>query len=201
MIAAVAARAGHAHRRAPAGATGACAGFPTAAMDPSTPLEEERPSKTQRKRDMHDLQALGERLVALNPAQLKRVPVPERLLEAIELARRLSRREARRRQLQFIGRLMRDVDPEPIRAALAVVGGESRASAELMHRCEHLRDRLLEDDGALTGFLQAHPGADPQWLRAKIRAAREEREHGRPPAHARELYRWLHEALLREAFP
>jgi ribosome-associated protein len=77
-----------------------------------------RPSKTERKRAMHELQALGEELCGVDPAWLAELALPESLADAIERARGITRHEARRRQLQFIGRLMRDVDPEPIRAAL-----------------------------------------------------------------------------------
>ena len=75
------------------------------------------------------------------------------------------------------------------------VTGESRAAVALMHQAERWRDRLLEDDAALTEFVAAHPAADVQWLRAAIRAARREIAAGQAPRHARELYRWLHEQL------
>jgi ribosome-associated protein len=82
-----------------------------------------RPSKTQLKRQMHDLQRLGERLVRLSPVQLARIELPEPLREQIELARRITAREALRRQLQYIGRLMRKADAEAIGAALADLNG------------------------------------------------------------------------------
>ncbi len=169
-------------------------------MNPATELPpEERPSKSQRKRDSHDLQKLGAELVALGAAQLDRIELPERLREAVVFARGLTAHEARRRQLQFIGKLMRSADAPAIRAAVDAARGDSRASVEVMHRCEQLRERLLDDDDALTGFLAAHPGVDPQWLRAKLRAARHERTQGQPPRHARAIYRWLHELLTAEA--
>ena len=95
----------------------------TAAAEPL-----ERPSKTQLKRQMHELQRLGERLVALPSTQLARIELPEALLEQIELARRIRSREALRRQLQYVGRLMREVDAEAIRAALAAVTGRPEAA-------------------------------------------------------------------------
>lgn len=82
---------------------------------------DERPSKSQRKREMHELQALGERLVALPEARLRAMPLPPELLDAVLEARAISARGGRKRQLQYIGRLMREVDAEPIRAALAAV--------------------------------------------------------------------------------
>jgi ribosome-associated protein len=162
---------------------------------------QQRPSKTQLKRQMHEAQRLGQRLVGLAPAQLQRIELPEQLRDQIDLARRITGREALRRQVQYIGRLMRDVDVEAIRARLAIVCGESEAVVGLMHRCERLREQLLSDDQALTEFVSTHREVDAQWLHAKIRAARRERNDGTPPRHLRELYRWLHQQLLAEAAP
>ncbi|HXF47329.1 MAG TPA: ribosome biogenesis factor YjgA [Burkholderiaceae bacterium] len=160
--------------------------------------DDARPSKSQRKREMDALQALGVQLLRLNAAQLARLDLPESLREALAAAHRITSHEGRRRQLQYIGRLMRTIDPAPLQQALAAATGASRAAVALMHRCERLRDRLLEDDAALTEFIAAHPGVDAQRLRATIRAARRERTQGQPPRHARELYRWLHQTLSTE---
>ena len=89
----------------------------------------ERPSKTQLKRQMHELQRLGERLAALTPAQLARIELPEALREQIELTRRITAREALRRQLQYVGRLMRQADADAIRAALVDIGGKAGAAS------------------------------------------------------------------------
>ena len=148
---------------------------------------------------MHELQRLGQRLVELPAVQLQRIELPERLLDQIELARRIKGREAQRRQLQYIGRLMREADVESIRSRLSAVLGDSEAAVGLMHRCERLREQLLADDQALTQFLSDHRDVDAQWLNAKIRAARRERDDGTPPRHLRELYRWLHHQLLAQA--
>ncbi len=153
----------------------------------------ERPSKTQRKKEMHALQDLGARLVALNAEQLRRLDLPERLLEAIMAAQRITAHEGRRRQMQYIGKLMRTVDAAPITAALDALGGDSRAAVALMHRCERWRDRLLSDENALTELVAEHPSIDVQALRAMIRAARRERDQQQPPKQSRLLYRWLHE--------
>jgi ribosome-associated protein len=160
---------------------------------PSPP--DEKPSKSQRKREMHARQDLGARLVDLGAETLRRMELPEALNEAIGQAQRIRSHEARRRQLQYIGRLMRDSDADAIQARLDQLTGASRASVALMHRCERLRDELVADETALAPFLAAHPGVDVQWLRTKLRAARAERAQGKPPRHARELYRWLHEFL------
>ncbi len=85
------------------------------------PLPDEKPSKTQRKREMHGLQALGESLVALEDDEIDRLPIDERLADAVRAARSIRSHEGRRRQLQFIGRLMRDVDADALRAALAEI--------------------------------------------------------------------------------
>jgi ribosome-associated protein len=165
------------------------------------PVDEdaERPSKSQRKRDMHALQALGAQLLELNAAQLERIDLPEGLREALAFARTITSHEARRRQLQYIGKLMRNVEGEAIRAAFERATGDSRAATALMHRCERLRERLLADDDALTEFVAAHPRADVQRLRATIRAARRELAAGHAPRHARELYRALHALLEQES--
>jgi ribosome-associated protein len=154
-----------------------------------------RPSKTRRKQEMTALQQLGEDLLRLNPAQLARIDLPEALRDALRETHRITAHEGRRRQLQYIGRLMRQVDPEPIRRALDDATGASRAAVALMHRCERLRDRLIDDDVALTDFLSEHPHVDAQHVRALIRAARKDLATSAPPKHARDLYRWLHETL------
>jgi ribosome-associated protein len=148
-------------------------------------------SKTRRKREMLDLQALGGALAALPEAQLARLQLPEELREAILEARRIRSHEAKRRQMQYIGRLMREVDAQPIRAQLAAVEGSSAQAAAAHRRLEAWRERLLEDDSALTDFAAAHPGADLQALRTVIRNSRQEQKQGKPPRAYRELFRML----------
>ena len=97
--------------------------------------------------------------------------------------------------MQYLGKLMRHADADAIRVALERVTGESRAAVSLMHRAETWRDRLLDDDDALTAFIAEHPDAETQWLRSAIRGARRERELQQPPKHARELYRRLYQHL------
>ena len=157
--------------------------------------DEEKPSKTQRKREMHELQALGARLVELNSEQLVAVGLPEHLREAVEFARRTTKHEARRRQLQYIGRLMRAVDPEPIREKLKVWDGVSTEETTRVHRIERWREKLLGDDGTIGALVHAHPGVDTQRLRTLVRNAREERTAGRPPRAYRELFRALRDII------
>lgn len=163
--------------------------------DAATGAPGERPSKTRRKQEVHALQALGERLAQLNRAQIERLALPEELREAVLFAQQVTSHEGRRRQLQYVGKLMRRADADAIRAGIDRVTGASRAAVTLMHRAELWRERLLADDGALTDLIAQHPQADVQWLRATIRAARRDQKDGRAPRHARELYRWLHDCL------
>jgi ribosome-associated protein len=156
---------------------------------------EEKPSKTERKRAMHELQALGERLVGLNPEQLAAIALPEDLHDAVEQARGITKHEARRRQMQYIGRLMRAVDPEPIREKLKVWDGISTEETARVHRIERWREELIEDDGAIGALVHAHPGIDTQRLRALVRNARAERNAGRPPRAFRELFRALRDII------
>ena len=140
---------------------------------------------------MLDLQSLGAALVALPESQLNGLGLQSPLLDAVMEAKRITSHEAKRRQLQYVGRLMREVDPEPIRAALAAVEGSSAQAAAAHRRLEALRERLLADDEALTRFALEHPGADLQELRALIRNARREQKEAKPPRAFRELFRVL----------
>ena len=151
-------------------------------------------SKTRRKQQMHELQALGAALVALAPAQLEAIALPEELAQAVRAAQRIASHEARRRQIQYIGRLMRALDPEPVRAALAEIDGRSAVARARQHRVEHWRERLVGDDAALTEYARTHPGADLQALRALIRNARREILETRVPRAQRELFRVLRKA-------
>ncbi|HXU53342.1 MAG TPA: ribosome biogenesis factor YjgA [Casimicrobiaceae bacterium] len=148
-------------------------------------------SKTQRKREMHDLQALGAALAALDAAHLAAFDLPERLVDALNDLRTITRHEARRRQMQYVGRLMRDVDPEPIAAALARLQEGPRADKARFAAVEGWRDRLIDDDAALAEFVAAHPAASADALRPLIAAARDERRRGAPPRDYRRLFRAL----------
>jgi len=158
-------------------------------------IDQDRPSKTQLKKQMHELQALGERLVSLNADQLDTIVLPEDLRAAVDQARRIPGRDSRRRHMQYIGRLMREVDPEPIREKLAAWDGLSGAHAAKLHEIERWRNRLLDDDAAVEELLRGRAGADSQRLRALIRNARAERGTARPPKSYRELFRLLRDIL------
>jgi ribosome-associated protein len=151
------------------------------------------PSKTQRKKAMLRLQDLGTELAALSAERLKKLDLPEALLAALLDWQRISAHGARRRQMQYIGKLMRDIDAEPIAAQLAALKGESDAAKAAFHRLEQWRERLLANDEAVTQWMLEHPECDAQYLRQLIRNARKEAELGKPPKSSRELFRWLRE--------
>jgi ribosome-associated protein len=156
-------------------------------------------SKSELKRRMHELQRLGVALVELRDEQLAAIALPERLREAVIEARRIASFEARRRQLQYIGRLMREVDAEPIRAALAALRGAARLRSSVHARAEAWRERLIAEPAALAQLLASHPDADARRLRSLARGARRERESGAPPRSFRELFRALRELFEKDA--
>lgn len=152
-------------------------------------------SKTKVKQQMHDLQQIGAQLAALNAEQLDELDLPERLLDAIHEMKRIHKFGAQRRQMQFIGKLMREVDAAPIIAKLEAWGGVSRQHTAWLHQVERWRDRLLEDEAALTELLSEHPAADAQRLRTLIRNAHREKELNKPPKSYREIFQALREIL------
>ncbi len=155
-------------------------------------------SKSQRKRDMTALQDLGTELEALAKDRLARVPMPEALSDAIHQARKITSHEGKRRQMQFVGKVMRGLDDDEvaaIRAALDGFKGTSKAETARMHLIERWRELLLADDAALTKFLGEHPDVDVQAVRNIIRNARKEKELGKPPKYYRELFQAIKTAL------
>ncbi|HEX4388500.1 MAG TPA: ribosome biogenesis factor YjgA [Steroidobacteraceae bacterium] len=153
---------------------------------------EERPSKSSRKRAAHAAQDLGEELTRLRESELAALQLPETLAEAIRAARHISSRAAGARHRQYIGKLMRGVDLEPIRAALAARNATDAREAERFKRLEAWRERLLrEGSEALEELAQLYPAlARDEWL-ARIAGARAERARGGPGTAARELFRAL----------
>jgi ribosome-associated protein len=165
-------------------------------MDDDIPL-----SKTRRKQEMHSLQDIGEALVALGNDRLAQLDIPDSLRDAVVEAKRLNARGALRRQLQYIGRLMRDIDPEPIKAKLDAWSGISKAETTKLHLIERWRERLLTEEIALGELLQDHPLADRQHLRNLIRNAQHEHKAGKPPKSSRALFRELRLLLDEEGHP
>ena len=157
--------------------------------------EDARPSKSQRKRDMTALQALGGELVQLNADQLARIELPERLFEAVVEAQRIRDFEGRRRQLQFIGKLMREIDPAPIRARLDAWQGKANEDTARQHLIERWRERLLTEDAALTEFAAEYAGSDLQHLRSLIASVKRDRAQNRPPKQYRTLFRAIRDMV------
>ncbi len=160
---------------------------------------DDRPSKSERKRAAHAAQDLGESLIALRDSELVALNLPERLLDAIREARRIPSRGGGARQRQFIGKLMRDIDLEPIRAALAARSEESAREAERFKRLEAWRERLVREGSAALGELERwRPGLDRvEWMRL-IAAAQSERIRAGGGAAGRELFRALRALFERE---
>ena len=152
-------------------------------------------SKSERKRQMHALQDLGERLVALPAAELAKIPIDdERLRDAVEGARQITARGGLKRQLQFIGKLMRSIDPTPIANGLAALDRRATESAAAFHRIESARDQLrTAGDRALGDILAIWPHAEISLLRQWIRQHPQEVEKGNERAHSRKLFRYLAE--------
>ena len=154
-----------------------------------------RPSKSQRKRDMIVLQKLGESLLELAPEQLERLGLPEDLAEAVRFYHTLKDKEARRRQQQFIGTVMRKVDPEPLRQAMDELDQLRFQQAEDFHQLEEWRDALVDGDRQVLAELVERFGLDPQVVGRLARQAAAEKAAGKPSKNGRALFR-----LLRQAF-
>lgn len=154
-------------------------------------------SRTRRKREATALQDLGEALIKLDAGQLARIPLPDVLREAVEAARHIRSRSAARRQRQYIGKLMREIDADAIAVAVNAAHGQSAADAARLREVELWRDRLIETgDTALAELVHAHPGVDSTHVRRLLRAAVREREAGDAPKSARLLFRYLRSVLV-----
>jgi len=149
------------------------------------------PSKSQLKREMTALQDLGAELVALSKERLAKIDMPERLRDALLDAQRFTKHEAKRRQMQYIGKIMRDIDAAPLQAAMDEIKGNSEAANIRQHRLENLRTRLMEDETRFSEVARDFPGADIQHLRQLRRNALKEAQQGKPPRAYRELFREL----------
>ena len=154
-------------------------------------------SKTRRKRQMRDLQDVGAALVKLSREQLARIDMPENLRDAVMECRRFTKHEAIRRQMQYIGRIMRDIDSGPIAAQLAQIEAPSKRQTALFHVAERWRADLIEDPEAVARFVKEYPEVDPHRLRELAAAAREEKRAAKPPRNFRELFHVLN-ALLQD---
>jgi ribosome-associated protein len=156
--------------------------------------EYDRPSKSELKRQMTELQKLGEQLIAEPRDRVKRVPMPEEVRDAILMCQTISNHEGRRRQLQYVGKMMRTLDEEEVAVIQRTIEswkGMSKAETAALHALERRRDKLLADDNALTVLLEEHPQLDVQHLRTLIRNARKEQAENKPPKAYREIFQIL----------
>jgi ribosome-associated protein len=168
---------------------GAC-GFQSSEFE----QEYERPSKSELKRQMNELQKLGEELVAEARDRVKRVPMPEDVRDAILMCQTITNHEGRRRQMQFVGKKMRTLDEAEIAVIQQTIDswkGMSKADTAALHALERRRDKLLADDKALTTLLAEHTELDGQHLRTLIRNARKEQAENKAPKAYREIYQIL----------
>jgi ribosome-associated protein len=152
-----------------------------------------RPSKTKKKEAMHELQDLGAELVELSVGQLKKINLPENIYEAVRECQKITAHGARRRQIMYLGKLMRSTDDEPIRAGLALIRGESSAETARLHRLERFRTRLLEDEAFLAEIAAVWPQLDQQHMRQLRRNALKEQEGNKPPKNFRAIFQILQE--------
>jgi ribosome-associated protein len=168
-------------------------------------------SRTELKRESEELQKLGEQLMSLRAELFERLQLPEKLVEAMAQARRITNFEGKRRQMQYVGKLMRQLDEDELAAARAALDEQRHGSAresQALHEAERWRDDHVERDEALQAWLDAHPDTDTQQLRTLIRQARKERQprqdeisRGLVPRHGRayrEIFQIVKEQLQHE---
>jgi ribosome-associated protein len=178
---------------------GAC-GFQSSEFE----QEYERPSKSELKRQMSELQKLGEELVAEARDRVKRVPMPEDVRDAILMCQTITNHEGRRRQMQFVGKKMRTLDEAEIAVIQQTIDswkGMSKADTAHLHALERRRDKLLADDKALTVLLAEHTELDGQHLRTLIRNARKEQAESKPPKAYREIFQILKQLQAKTSPP
>lgn len=161
--------------------------------------EEDFISKTQRKRQSSELQDVGAELVNLSPEQLARLDLPESLHEAVIACQSITKHEARRRQMQWIGKLMRHIDAGPIADKIASLQAPTKRQTALFHVAEKWRDELMTDVRAIERFEREFPNADVHRIRVLTAAAREERAAKRAPKHFRELFHLVNAAVTQQA--
>jgi ribosome-associated protein len=168
----------------------------------------DEPTRTELKRESTELQKLGEDMLTLRNDLLTALQLPDKLIEALAEAKRITNFEGRRRQMQFIGKLMRQLEPsrlDDIRTALVEQHTPSAQETQLLHHAEQWRDRLISDDDAAGQWMNLCPGTDSQQLRALIRQARKDAKPEKPgqaPRHGRayrEIFQMVREQLQDQA--
>src|ERR1700712_1777987 len=161
-------------------------------------IDGELPSRNELKKHMQDLQELGEAVSSLPPDRLDKLKIDERLRDAIDELRRTKSFEGKRRQIQYIGKLMKHEDPEPLREAVASYRVGSASDTLALHQSEYWRDQLLAADDALANWVKEFPATDVQQMRSLVRSARKEKlepgeRHGRA---YRDLFRMVKDRML-----
>jgi ribosome-associated protein len=165
---------------------------PEQAMEDDQEYRQQPPSKSQLKRDAHALQQLGVALLEVSEDDWAKLQLSASLVAALREAKRISARGARKRQMQLIGKLMRDIDPEPVRQYFEELRLAARRQARQQHELEDWRDRMISDgDSAIDAYMAEHPDADRQHLRQLVRQARKERDGDKPPRSSRALFRYI----------
>jgi ribosome-associated protein len=159
-------------------------------------------SRSQRKRDLDELKQLGLKLLDFSDDALRQLDMPEQLLDALLTAKKIRSNSARKRQLQYVGKLMSEIDAEPVRAIVQSREHQHLTSTREFHLLESLRESLLvKGDAAVSEVLAAFPRTDRQHLRKLVRQARQEQETGQPPGAARALFRYLRELQAEQEDP
>ena len=159
--------------------------------EPPPMTEGRRRSKTKAKEEVEALQDLGKRLVGVGNDRLKKLDIPESLLDAVLEAKKISSHGALRRQMQYIGKLMRDVDTDPIQEMLDELDGISNKANARFHALEKLRDRLIEDEAVITTLKNDYPDLDVSALRTLRRNAIKEQTEQKPPKAYRAIFQLL----------
>ena len=150
-----------------------------------------QPSKSQKKRDMDGLKELGDRLTELSPGHLAKVK-NDQVREAVEIAKKITKGNARKRQIQYIAKLLSRIDVDPIKNIIETLDASSAAYIQKFHQLESWREKLVNGDSeTLSEVLDKSPNADRQRLRHLVRKARDERETGQQTTHFRRLFQFL----------
>ena len=153
-------------------------------------------SKTQVKKELQEITELGERLLEIRPSLLEKLPLSELCLKAIREGQKIHHHTGKKRQIKYIGKLLRDEDLDGIRAELAIADQYHQLEVRKQHLLEQWRDRLMaEGDQATFELLQLEPALDRQQLRQLVRNAQKEQEHNKPPKFQRELFRYLRDHM------
>ena len=150
-------------------------------------------SKSEIKREMHRYQELGETLAKLAPAAWQAMPISERLMDALLESRRITQNEARRRHVQYLGKLMRDENIEAIQEAMDLLDPSSEAYGRKIRQLELWRQKLIDDNNSLNAYIERHPAVDRQQLRNLVRNARKEvaPADAKPGNHYKKLFQFL----------